>query len=494
MESETFRGSDAVSSLAVEQRGIEYIDEDKRHGRPNNQFTIRFSPVIYLAPIVVGGIAIPLGLGLAGSVTAIVLGNILGAAGTAACSAMGPRLGMPQLTMSRSAFGYRGNYLPAALSTLLFIGYFIVGTILGAQSLADLFHAPYVPIAIIVAALSILIAVFGYNLLHVFGRWITAISIAMLIAVTIVLALHGTGTGAAGTLHGGDYWLTWLLEFTVVFGYTVSWAPYASDYSRYLPHSTKRRATFGWAFSGLFIGTTWMMIVGATVLTINPTGTVLSAFGRALPGPLLVIVLIVFGIAALPHNAANLYSNAMASMTWDLPLKRTVTVVVGGIIGGVLAIFLGGPGFVNNFEGFLFLVTYYVMPWIAILGIDFYWNHRRGHAYPDIDNFYLRHGGRFGEVRWLGLVAFVVGIGVSVPFMATTFYTGPVGHALGGADLSYFVSFIVAGVIYLALSMATSRDAPRQVGLAQASESRKIKWPRQLTPGSAPEAARRSYE
>jgi len=39
-------------------------------------------------------------------------------------------------------------------------------------------------------------------------------------------------------------------------------------------------------------------------------------------------------------------------------------------------------------------------------------------------------------------------VAVSVPFMATVLYTGPIGTALGGADISYGVSGIVAGVIY----------------------------------------------
>lgn len=443
----TDHSNDTDSALAVEKHGIEYIGEDQRHGRPTNQFTIRFSPVIYLAPIVVGGIGIASGLSLVGSIVAIVVGNLLGAVCTAACSAMGPRLGMPQLTMGRSAFGYRGNYLPAALSTLLFIGYFTVGTILGAKSLADLFNIPYVPVAIAVAVVSTLIAVFGYNLLHVFGRWITWISIAVLIAITIAIAIRGVGDGATGSLSGSEYWLTWLLEFTVVFGYTMSWAPYASDYSRYLPVTTSRVKTFGWAFGGLFVGTTWMMLVGAAVLTFSPKGDVFGALEGSLPNVLFKIVLIIFGVAALPHNAANLYSNAMTSLTWDLPMKRTAIVVLGGAIGGVLAVFLGGPKFASNFTSFLFVVTYFVMPWLAILSIDFYWNHRRGHDYLSAGEFYNKSG-PLGGVKWAGVGAFIVGIGVSVPFMATNLYTGPIGNALGGADISYFISFIVAGAIY----------------------------------------------
>lgn len=439
--------SPSHNALAVEQRGIEHIDEQQRHGNPRNQFSIRFSPVIYLAPIVVGGTAIPMGLGLTGSITAIVLGNLLGAICTGVCAAMGPRLGMPQLTMGRAAFGYHGNYLPAILSLLLYIGYFTVGAILGAESIAELIGAPYLPVVVVVAAVSTLIAVYGYDLLHLLGRWITWISFVVLAAVTVATLAHGAGSGSVSTLSGSDYWLAWLVEFTVVFGYTMSWAPYASDYSRYLPVTTSQLKTFNWCTGGLFAATTWMMVLGAVLLTVTPHGDTLGALGIVLPGPLLKIALILFGVSALPHNAVNIYSNAMTSLTWGLPLRRSLAVISGGVIGCVLAVLFGGPNFVKNFEAFLFLVTYYVTPWLAVLVVDFYWLRRRGRGYRDIQNFYQPQGPYKG-INWAGFLAFIVGLGVSVPFMATNLYTGPIGHALGGADLSYFVSFVVACVLY----------------------------------------------
>jgi NCS1 family nucleobase:cation symporter-1 len=40
--------------------------------------------------------------------------------------------------------------------------------------------------------------------------------------------------------------------------------------------------------------------------------------------------------------------------------------------------------------------------------------------------------------------------------MDNYFSTGPVGHALGGADLSYFVSGIVAALLYLGIRRRTT--------------------------------------
>lgn len=181
------------NAVALERHGIAHIPSSRRYGNPRNQFTVRFAPVIYLAGIYLGASGGPLGLGFAGSVSAIVLANILGSIITGWCAVMGPRLGMPQLPMGRASFGYYGNYLPAVLSLLIFIGYYSVGTVLGAKSLAGLLNAPYAPTVVAVAALSILIGIFGYKILHTMGKIITNVSIVVLTVVSVVLIVHGGG-------------------------------------------------------------------------------------------------------------------------------------------------------------------------------------------------------------------------------------------------------------------------------------------------------------
>jgi len=435
--------------LALERHGIAHVDPVLRHGKPRNQFTIRFAPVIYLAGIFVGSAGGPLGLGLVGSITAIVVANLLGSLATGLCAAMGPRLGMPQLPMGRAPYGYIGNFLPAVLSLLVFVGYYTVGTVLGAKSLADLLHTPYAPTVVVVASLSIGIGILGYRILHGFGRWITSISIIVLAVVSVVMIFHGGGPGSHATVSGTDFWLAWLVQFTVVFGYTASWAPYASDYSRYLPEDTKPSSVVSAATLGLFSATTWMMVLGAAFIALKPSGDVLDTFAIGLPDWLRYVALLTFGLSAIPHNSINLYSGAMATLTCDVRLPQWVTVVAAGVLGMVLALLFGGAEFQSNFQLFLHLISYYITPWLAVLLIDYWRVHRGGRDYPNISNFYTRDG-QFGRFGTPGLVALLVGVAASIPFMATTFYTGPIAHAVNGADFSYFVSAVVAAAIYSA--------------------------------------------
>jgi NCS1 family nucleobase:cation symporter-1 len=59
------------------------------------------------------------------------------------------------------------------------------------------------------------------------------------------------------------------------------------------------------------------------------------------------------------------------------------------------------------------------------------------------------------------MLAFVCGVAVSIPFMSSVLYTGPLARFyLGGADISYFISMLVSGAVYV----AANRWVPARVG------------------------------
>jgi NCS1 family nucleobase:cation symporter-1 len=456
-QGESHSSEPAGRTLALERHGIAHVPASRRYGSPRNQFTVRFAPVIYLAGIFLGASGGPLGLGFTGSVTAIILANLLGSIITGSCAVMGPRLGMPQLPMGRAPFGYFGNFLPSILSLLIFIGYYSVGTVLGAKSLAGLLNTPYAPTVVVVAVVSIVIGIFGYRILHTMGKIITNVSMVVLTVVSIFLLFHGGGPGTEATASGSDFWLAWFVLFTAVFGYTASWAPYASDYSRYLPENSKPSSTFSAATLGLFTSTTWMMCLGAGLITLAPNGDVLDTFSLAMPDWLRYVVLLTLGLSAIPHNSVNLYSGAMATLTCDVKLPQWVTVIIAGVIGMFIALVFGGDQFQSNFLLFLHVVSYYITPWVAVLLVDYFVVQRAGRNSLPFENFYTP-AGAFGRINVAGIGAMLAGVVISIPFMANDFYTGPIGSSLDGADVSYFVSGIAAAVIYL---VARRRFAPR---------------------------------
>jgi nucleobase:cation symporter-1, NCS1 family len=142
-----------------------------------------------------------------------------------------------------------------------------------------------------------------------------------------------------------------------------------------------------------------------------------------------------------------------------------VTVTIAGLIGMVIALVFGGDQFQSNFLLFLHVLSYYITPWVAVLIVDYYVVQRAGRNIMPFDDYYTPTGA-FGRFNAAGLAALIVGVLVSVPFMANDFYTGPIGDALAGADLSYFVSGIVAAVVYLVMR---PRFAPQTAAIPDAA-------------------------
>ncbi|HLY34613.1 MAG TPA: cytosine permease, partial [Jatrophihabitantaceae bacterium] len=106
--------------VAVEPGGVEFIPLDERHGSPLQMLWTWTSPNMEFATVGVGIIG-PLFFGLSfwQSFWAIVLGTALGSASQAVLSAWGPAHGVPQMVLSRSAFGFFGNVLPAGINSVV---------------------------------------------------------------------------------------------------------------------------------------------------------------------------------------------------------------------------------------------------------------------------------------------------------------------------------------------------------------------------------------
>ena len=75
--------------------------------------------------------------------------------------------------------------------------------------------------------------------------------------------------------------------------------------------------------------------------------------------------------------------------------------------------------------------------------------------------------GRYGKWNWAALVAFVVGVLIQMPFVATSFYTGPLVSAIGNTDISWIVGLVATTVLYMALRPLDKRVIPEQTILPE---------------------------
>ena len=436
----------ADSPAKVETFGIEHIPDGARHGSPNRTFTLWFAANLTIADYVIGVLSTTVfGLRVAEAVPVLVLGNLLGGLFLGLSAAMGPKLGFPQMFSSRASFGAKGNYPLGAFNWVSTVGWFTVNTILGTEAVQAVFpSANFALVATLMVLVQVAVAVYGHDFIQLFERVMSAVLGLLFLFVFLLTLPHlGQVLGPSTALYPTTASLgTLAAVFAISFSYIMSWSPYASDYSRYLPASTSGRRVALYALAGGGLASLAVEVIGALVGATNGISTIggLYTFAGGF-GWVAMLAIVLGGMAA---NALNIYTNALSALVLDVRARRATMVVVGGVAGLLLSL-LGGATFESFFENFLLVLDYWITPWLAIILVDFYVVRRTSVA--------ATAGARRYDFSALGIYA--LSVLISVPFMVPPTSPGfPVGALsgwFGGADFSYFVSFGIAAVLTYAV-------------------------------------------
>jgi NCS1 family nucleobase:cation symporter-1 len=444
-----------TKAAAVEPGGAEPIPTEDRHGKPSQMFWTWVSPNMEFATIFVGVIAVLFfGLTFGQAVAAIVIGTALGCAAHAVLTSWGPEHGLCQMVISRRPFGYRGNLLPAGINAVVAgVGWFAVNSISGALALSALTGWNGYVCLVIGMVLMLVVATLGHNFVHVFERVAFPVLVVIFLAGVAVI-LPATQTGPMGDPVPGGFWIA----LGATFGYAAGWNPFASDYSRYLPAGTGKRAGV-FAGLGVFLSCIVLEIAGAAAVTAvspakwdpaNPTGSYVSLF----PGWLAAVTLLAIFVGAISANALNLYSAGMsfAALGLRLPTSfaRAALTLGMGLAGFVVAII--ALDHVETYEGFLLVISYWIGPWLGVVFADRLLDRTR----DDLATFVsTRHVNLAGPIAMF--VAMVVSI---VLFSNQQLYTGLLARAVPGiGDIAFEVGFVLAFAIYAALRPVLNRSS-----------------------------------
>lgn len=245
----------------MERRTIEAVPDSERHGTPRSQFTLWFGANMQITAIVDGALSVVFGADALWAIPALLIGNVLGGTVMALHSAQGPRLGVPQMISSRAQFGVYGAVLPLLLVILMYLGFAATGSVLAGQAVSEMLHINTDAGILVFGALTAVVAVTGYRLIHIAGRIATVVGALGLGYLLVRLFTQYDVSAHVG--NKGFEAATFLLAVGLGAGWQLTFGPYVADYSRYLPRDTSTRATFWSTFAGSVIGSQWAMTLGA---------------------------------------------------------------------------------------------------------------------------------------------------------------------------------------------------------------------------------------
>lgn len=438
----------------VEVHGLEAIPAAERHGRPRELgFLWAGAFVNYASLLTASLLTTYYGLGVWDGLAATAAGTVCGAVILGVLSNMGPLTGRPQVVSTEHIFGRYGMRLAALLTLLLAVGWFAVDSVIAALAGVQLLQEAGVgaaaagrslfPWVVLIAAVSVLVAVYGHRTIKVFEAF-GAVTFAALSLVLFAFLAPQMRWGAGPTAAGADYPGAFVLGFMTCFALVASWYPFASDYSRYLPAGSSRRAITWWPVLGVGLPMVALGLFGLLLPTIDPKlaagSGVLAVITKHAPAAVAVPFFAFVVLGEVWANYLDVYTAGLVALALGVRLRRWQTALGCGVLGALLATYaVVVRDFHAAYEQFLILTYLWAPAWAAVALLGF---------------FVLRRGS-----AWHALTAWAAGTALSLVFvnyenifLTGTYFNDGLVHALHGADISGLVSVGAAAAVYFVLA------------------------------------------
>ncbi len=448
----------AGRARGMETHGIDHIPDSERHGRARDLFGVWAAPNVSYLSLVVGGALILMGLDLWQSLLVIVAGNLLwGLVGLLAVS--GPASGTPSEVIMRAMFGTRGNRVNIALTgwfvSVCYLALNWAAASLAAFSLVARFgvHPDAVAktvIVVAVAAATLAISVYGHaTIVRLYLPFTLVLTVVFVVLAGYVLNRADWSYHPAQPLHGTALRAAMAGGLALIASAPLSYNN-SADFSRYLPRSTSSVSIAWWTALGAFLPSVLFTALGSlagTAIDMTDPQTALTAI---LPGWFKPAFLLAVVLGAVANNAMTAYSSGLALMAVGVRIRRSRSVALDGTLGVALTLYaVLVSDFLDTVSNMLELMVALLGPSMAVYAADILWRRNR---YNGLELSDESRSGRFwyrGGVNWAGATALVAGTAAASLCLSTSFYTGPVARAAGGADLSLPTGVIVSAGVYL---------------------------------------------
>ena len=459
---------------SIEPHGTNFISENERHGSARSLFWPWAAGNVSLLALSYGSFFLGFGISFWQATWAAIIGTVGSFLLVGVSSLAGKRSNAPTMTLSRAAFGVKGNVLPGFLSYLIFVGWETVlvslATLAAQTVFARLGHINHNVAGIlgflVAASLTVFGGVLGFHTIMKIQRWLTSATI-ILTAGYIALTFHKINWNAVQSIHAGSKAGFIGAMILGVTGIGLGWVNSAADYSRYLPRKTSSRAVIGWTVFGSSIVPVILFIYGALLagsskdlsnaIATDPIG----ALTTILPTWYLIPFAIVAILGLVGGAILDLYSSGITLVSIGLPVKRHIAASFDAMImmfGTIYFVWIA-PNFSVPFQGFLITLGVPIAVWSAIFVADIL---MRKSDYAEAELFSTT--GRYGIYNYRSIGLVIVGTVVGWGFVTNPlaswlswqgYFLGLIGGKSGawsGANVGVLVALVLGFVGHILLS------------------------------------------
>ena len=408
--------------------------------------------------VIVAGAALVPALSLPDALAAIVLGSLIGNLMLAVAGAIGADARVPGMVLMRAPLGRRGSYLPTTINVLQGLGWSVFELLIIATAAAALSDKVFGFGAqslwtLVFGAVTLALALMGP--IGFVRRFVRRVAVWAVPAALVYLTWwtlhdahlselwHTPGQGGLSVWQGAD----------VVVGITVSWVPYAPDYTRFC---RDRRGAFLGTGIGYLLPDMWLLALGAVLVLSRglsdpaalPTAVVAGGFAATL-------ALFALLVTETDEAFANVYSAAVSLQ--NLVPRAPQRVLIGGVtltaVVGALVVDL------VSYQSFLLLLGSFFVPLFAVLLADWL---TAGRHYSESDVFgapgwrpglVLAWAAGFAVYQWL----YPTGPGWWVDAVGKL---SPPDWGIGATVPSFLVAFALSAAVCVASRRSQERTAP----------------------------------
>jgi NCS1 family nucleobase:cation symporter-1 len=445
----------------LEINGTNFIAQNERSGTARSLFWPWAAANVSLLALSYGSFFLGFGISFRQATFAAIIGTIASFFLVGISSLAGKRASAPTMTISRAAFGVKGNVVPGLLSYLIFVGWETVLVALATLATETVLTRvgniePNVSRIIgfsIAAGLTIVGGVLGFKVIMRIQKVLTLLTIT-LTAGYIALTAHLVNWDSVSAIPNGNIQAFFGALIFAITGIGLGWANCAADYSRYLPRTVSSRGVVGWTVFGASIVPITLVIYGSLLagsnkdlgdkIGMDPIGALTTLVPTWYLIPFAAVAILgLIGCAIL-----DLYSSGLALISVGVPIKRHVAASIDAVIMALGTIYIVwiAKDFFGPFQGFLITLGVPIAAWSAIFVADVFMRRR---DFKEEDLFTPK--GIYGawNLRSLSLVA--VGAIVGWGFVTNTFadwlsWQGYFMELIGGKDGPWAYSNV--GVIF----------------------------------------------
>jgi nucleobase:cation symporter-1, NCS1 family len=445
----------------LEINGTNFIAQNERSGTARSLFWPWAAANVSLLALSYGSFFLGFGISFWQATFAAIIGTIASFFLVGISSLAGKRASAPTMTISRAAFGVKGNVVPGLLSYLIFVGWETVLVSLATLATETVLTRvgniePNISRIIgftIAAGLTIIGGVLGFRVIMRIQKVLTTLTI-LLTAGYIALTAHLVDWNSVSAIPNGNIQAFMGALIFAITGIGLGWVNCAADYSRYLPRTVSSRAVVGWTVFGASIVPITLVIYGSMLagsskdlaekIGMDPIG----ALTTLVPTWYLIPFAAVAILGLIGGAILDLYSSGLALISVGVPVKRHVAASIDAVIMALGTIYIVwiAKDFFGPFQGFLITLGVPIAAWSAIFVADVFMRKR---DFKEEDLFNPK--GIYGawNLRSLSLVA--VGAIIGWGFVTNTFaswlsWQGYFMGLIGGKDGAWAYSNV--GVIF----------------------------------------------